>query len=565
MAEYGTRSYYDGRNGSLKLDRNSGWLDHWRDISEFTAPRTSRFLVTESNKGGKKNYRILDPTAMLALRTLSSGMLVGLTSPAKQWFKLRTPDPDLNEFRAVKVWLDIVSNRMREIFLRSNLYTTLPMVYSDLGAYGTSAFAVLSDYEDLLRCYHFPIGSYCLATSSRNVVDVCYREFQMTVRQLVQEFGIENCSPAVKAAYDQKSGAGLETWVTVLHAVEPNPKWDPRREKFSAYKRYHSCYLESGAAGDKKLRESGFDKFRILGPRWLVTGEDAYGSSPVMDVHNDNRSLQHQQKRKQTLIDKGIMPPLSAPTSAKNGRVTQLPGDVTFYDQGTAGQKIEALIDVTRFPYQWLLQDIQETQQRIRRGLFEDLFLMFGSDPRNERPTAREVAEKHEEKLLALGPVVERQNDDMLDPLIDIAFDEMALAGALPEIPAELNGMELGVEYISILAQAMKMVGVQSIERGTAFIGGLAQMRPEAADMINTYELVSDYWESVGAPPTNIHDRKTFDSIQQEKQRQQQQAAMAASVQPMVDSAKTLSETNVTDENALTRISQAIQGAQQAQ
>ena len=39
--------------------------------------------------------------------------------------------------------------------------------------------------------------------------------------------------------------------------------------------------------------------------------------------------------------------------------------------------------------------------------------------------TAREIEERHEEKLLMLGPVLERLNDELLRPLIDRTFNIM--------------------------------------------------------------------------------------------------------------------------------------------
>lgn len=556
--DYGTRAYYEGRLASMRTEREN-FLSHWRDIADHLMPRLSRFLITDSNKGQKKNSKIHDNTGSLALRTLSSGMMAGLTSPARPWFMLATADPDLNDYQPVKVWLDLVRNRLQKMFGGCNLYTALPLVYGDLGAMGTSAIAVLEDYEDLIRCYHFPIGSYCLATGERGNVDVCYREFQMTVRQLVQKFGYSRCSQTVKSLYDQKSGAGQESWVQVVHAVEPNPKHEPRRQQFSQFKKFHSCYYEQGASGDMKLRESGFDRFRILAPRWQVTGEDTYGSSPGMEVLGDVRGLQLQTRRKQELVDKGVKPPMGAPSQLKDGRASTLPGDVTFYDQGQQGQKFEPLYDVSRFGYQWLLEDIRDHRERIRRGLFEDLFLMLANDQRSN-VTAREIAERHEEKLLALGPVVERENHELLDPLIDIAFEDMLRVGALPEPPKELQGMVLDVEYISVLSQAMKLVGVAGVERGVGFVLNVAAAKPEALDMINTYEVVNGYWDMVGASPKMLNDKQTFDEIQERKMEASQQQQMAAAVPVAADTAKTLSEIPADEDTGLSRMIQAYQG-----
>ncbi|MDH8045840.1 portal protein, partial [Klebsiella pneumoniae] len=71
--------------------------------------------------------RIVDPTASKAARTLQSGMLSGITSPTRPWFKLATPDPEMMQYGPVKRWLDVVMTRMNDVMNRSNVYQSLPI------------------------------------------------------------------------------------------------------------------------------------------------------------------------------------------------------------------------------------------------------------------------------------------------------------------------------------------------------------------------------------------------------------------------------------------------------
>ena len=160
----------------LNNDRSS-FEPHWRELSDFINPRGSRFLVTDVNRNDRRNTKTVDPTATLANRTLSSGMMSGITSPARPWFKLATPDPDMMDYGPVKLWLEAVQRRMNEVYNKSNLYQSLPLLYSSLGTYSTGAMAVLEDDEDVIRTMMFPIGSYYLANSARGSVDTCYRKF----------------------------------------------------------------------------------------------------------------------------------------------------------------------------------------------------------------------------------------------------------------------------------------------------------------------------------------------------------------------------------------------------
>lgn len=548
------REQFNRRLASLKTERSS-FIEHWRDLSDYILPRQSRFVVTDRNRGDRRNSKIVDNTATLAVRTLASGMMSGITSPARPWFQLRTPDPALNEFTPVKLWLELVKSRMQEVFLRSNLYTTLPITYGDLGVFGTNAFAVLEDSEDVIRCYPYPIGSYMIGTSYRGNVDTCYREFQMTVTQIVGQFGIEQVSESVKNLYER---GNKDAWIDVIHVVEPNDEFDERRPA-SKYKRFRSVYYEPGQNRDQLLRESGFDDFPLMAPRWSLTGEDIYGHSPAMDALGDIKALQLEQKRKAQAIDKLVNPPMTAPSSLRNQRASLLPGDVTYVDISQGQQGFAPAYQINP-RIQELMMDIQENQGRIRRAFFEDLFLMIANDTRSNI-TAREIQERHEEKLLMLGPVLERLNDELLDPLIDRTFNIMMKVGMIPKPPPELQGMDLSVEYISVMAQAMKMVGISSIERTMQFAGQIAQANPQVLDKIDFDQALDEYSTMLGVPPSIIRDDETVAKTRAQRAQQQNMMMAAQTAQQGAQTAKTLSETQVTDENALTNMINNLRGA----
>jgi hypothetical protein len=558
------RGRAEKRIAECRAERTS-WISHWMDLNDYIKPRSAKFLTTETNRGAKRNSKIINNTATIAARTCSSGMMAGITSPARPWFKLSTGDSVLDEKGSVKQWLHIVGYRMREVFARSNLYNALPMAYSDLGIFGTHAMLVLEDDETVIRCYPFPVGSYSIATNHRGVVDVCCREFKMTVRQLVQEFGIENCSASVQQMYRE---GNFGQWIEVAHIVQPNADYNPDRMN-SKYKRYSSCYLERSSSGnsiradeDKFLRESGFDEFPIMAPRWEVTGEDPYGNSPSMEALGDIKALQLKEKRKAQLIDKGANPAMSAPSALRNQHSSVLAGDVTYYDTNAGQTRFEPVYTPDHGWLGELKADIAADEFRIKRALFEDLFLMLSSMDNAQPITATEVAERKEEKLLVLGPVLERLNDELLDPLIDRTFNIMVKRGMIPEAPEELRGMSLKVEYVSVMAQAMKMVGIGAIERGVGFVGNLAAANPEVLDKVNMDAAIDNYFERLGTPPNIV---RSDDEVAKMRQQRMQAAAAQKAVeqgQQVAQTLQTASQTNIGGgDNALARVIQNMQGA----
>lgn len=551
MAAETLKEQLQKQQAQLTNDRSS-FDPHWRELSDFINPRGSRFLVTDVNRDDRRNTKIVDPTATLAARTLSSGMMSGITSPARPWFKLATPDPDMMDYGPVKLWLEVVQRRMNEVFNKSNIYQSLPLLYASLGNYSTGAMAVLEDDSDVIRTMMFPIGSYYMANSARGSVDTCFRKFSMTVRQLVMEFGLNNVSDSVKGMWDS---GNYESWIEVIHAVYPNIDRDTAKLN-SKNKPVKSVYYEVGGDSDKLLRESGFDEFPIMAPRWEVNGEDVYGSScPGMIALGQVKALQLEQKRKSQLIDKATNPPMVGPSSLRNQRVSLLPGDITYIDQvtGQDGFKPAYLVNPNTAD---LLADIQDTRQIINSAYFVDLFMMLQNINTRSMPVEA-VIEMKEEKLLMLGPVLERLNDECLNPLIDRTFSIMARKNLLPTPPDVLQGMPLRIEYISVMAQAQKSIGLSSLSSTVGFIGQLAQAKPEALDKLNVDQAIDTFAEMSGVSPTVIVPQDQVEQVREQRAQQQQQQQMVAMGMAAAQGAKTLSEAKTADPSVLTALSNA--------
>lgn len=514
------RRKLDQRWSSLKVERSS-FLAHWSDISRILLPFQGRFFVQDHNRGQRRANKIYDATGTRALRILGAGMMAGATSPARPWFRLKTADEDLNDYHSSKVWLSAVARIMQTIFQKSNTYRSLHQIYEELGGFGTGAAIVLPDFQSVVHNYTLTAGEYCIATDYQGRVCTLYREFERPVSEVVKEFGLENCSNTVKNMY---LAGNLDAWVPMIHAIEPRADRDVRK-KDNKNMAWGSYYFETGVNEGKFLRESGFPYFPALVPRWAVSGGDIYGNSPGMEALGAIEQLQHEQLRKGQGIDYKTKPPVQAPTSLKNSPIDMLPGGVTYYDasspQGGVKNLFESQIDLGD-----LREDIQDVRVRINNAFYADLFLML-ANATDTRMTATEVAERHEEKLLMLGPVLERLHDELLNPLIEITFSRMVAAGIVPPPPPELRGMELNVDFISMLAQAQKAIGANSVDRWMGNLGAIAQWKPEVMDKVDIDYYVEAYGDMLGVDPKMIAPDEKVAAIRQERAKQIQQAQQA--------------------------------------
>jgi hypothetical protein len=538
------------RRQSLRTERNR-YSPDWQELSDFVAGARGRFLPGDGDNGdeatNRRNERLYNEIAKQSSNILSAGMMAGITSPARPWFQLAPPDPDMEDYEPVKVWLDDVQRKLLMIFARSNFYNGMQNVYTELGIFGTACIGAYENFDNVMRFEPYTIGSFALAQNGEREVDTMYREYRSTVGQVVKQFGKDNVSQSVKNLWDR---GDLEEKLNIIHACEPNDdrKYDSPLAKDMAYR---SVYFEEACDGDKPLKISGFEERPFMAPRWSAIAEDTYATSyPGIDSLASNKSLQIEELDKAIAIEKMHNPALIGDSSLKQAGVDHIAGGITYIPNMSQSGKpgLSSIYDVN-FPVNQLNESIRDKENRIQRFFYADLFLMITEMDRAQI-TATEIAERKEEKMLMLGPVLQRLNNELLDPIIDRTFAVAQRAGILPPPPKELADSELGVEYISVLAQAQKAVSTAGIESTVTFASNLTPIWPEARHKINAMQAIDDYARAKGASPKMINSDNDANKAADAEQQQAASAQAAAMGMEAVNSAKTLSETDVANEDS---------------
>lgn len=536
------------------FDDTLQWRSLWKEIAEYVIPERGRYLSTSEdkrNEGAKKHQKIINGEAKKALRTLAAGMQGGLTSPSRPWFTLALSDEDLMEFEPVKFWLHDVRNILLDIFARSNFYDATHGAYMELGAFGTEATLIEEDFETVVKFRPFTIGEYMIALDARQRADSLYRQFSLTARQMEEQFGKDVMSQNALSVLKNNQG---ETTFEIAHCIQPNKNRNPEKADRRGM-RYESVYYEINGDRDTFLRRGGYRGRPFVAARWDFAGVDVYGSSPGVDALGDIKMLQEMEKKKLIQIDKFVNPPLNAPTKMKSQGGTVVPGGVNYIDIAQGGQVFTPVYQ-TNSNIQNVSVEIARVERRIDEIFYNDLFLAFLGD--TKRKTATEVVEQHEEKLLILGPVLERLQTEKLEPTISRTFDIALGLGLFPSIPLELQGRNLKIEYISTLAQAQKIVGTTTIEQTAGFVGNLATIFPEVVDKFDADEAVDQYGMLVGTPPKIIRSDDVVAELRRARLDQQLQLQRQQQLVQATDSAKTLSETELNDKNLLETLTQGM-------
>ena len=556
------RKQVNGRLIGLRVNRYSWWT-HWHELADYYLPRRYKWLITpnQQSRGSPINQFMLDSTATLAARNLASGIMTGCTDPTKPWFRLKIRHIDSTQTSPISLWLAECERLLQLIFQESNFYTSIATMYFDLVIFGTGVMVIYEDFEDVIRCYNPCAGEYYLDSSNKLHNDVLYREFTFTVQQVVEEFGIDNVSPAVRALYET-GGANLTRELVVAHAIEPNNDGKAKEFGIPEHFKYRETYWEWGGSASPQggssyapgvLRKRGYHELPFIAPRWDTVSNDAYGRSPAMDALGDTKQLQLEVKRKAQAIDKLVNPPMVADIQLKNQPASLLPGGVT-YVAGMLSNARPGFAPVYQVapPVKEIMEDLNEVRERIKEIFFNNLFQTMSQFETRSNVTAAEVDQRRSESMIMLGPVLERINYEGLKVVVNRTFAVAARSGILPPAPPEIHGDEVNIEFVSMLETAQAAAASSGIERVFQIMGSLAGIDPQVTDNVDIDFGLDKLSALLNNDPRLIRSPADLQKIRANRAQQQQRQEAADMAEKLAAGAKTLSETQVGgNQNAL--------------
>lgn len=546
------------RNTSAALELAfTNWRPHFQEIADYLLPRRYEWLAAQSllgsgsanamiasmenNRAGKsRNRKILDPAGTKAARTLAAGMMNGITSPSRPWLRLRRGGFDEQSFEPIahQAYFEEVARRMLLVMAESNFYNSMAILYLDLVGFGTAAMLIYEDFDEVIRCYNSPVGEFRLAQSNRRLVNTYARTITMTIAQAMAEFGKENLNEKHKGDIDA-GGDRHQKSIVISHIIEEN--LETGKEYVNDGSAYREAYWETGVNDGSILRLSVYTEPPGLFPRYELTGNDTYGTCPGMDALPEIIQLQQAVLKKAQAKDKMVDPPVILEGFMRSNQNSLLPGGKS-YAPANASFGAKAVYTVNP-PLGEMTADENALRMRIESIFHNDLFRMISQ--LDTVRSATEIDARKEEKLVLMGAVLERFENEALDPAIRRIYGIMKRKGLLPEPPPGLEDTDVEVEYVSILSDAQKAVGTASIERFAQFIGELGATNPDILNIPDWQELVRDYGERLNVPAQGIKSREQVaqEQAQDAELNQAREAALVGN--ELTNAAKNLSETEL--------------------
>lgn len=556
--------HLESRLGSLRMWRYS-WWSTWSRLAEFFNPRRYTWVVVANrmNRGNYLNDAIIDSTGLLAVQTCASGMWTGLTNPARPWIKMESQLPWIKLDADGKEWVEDTEQRLYTVLAQSNFYTVLAQAFQDLVVFGTAPFVIYEDFEDVIRLYLPCAGEYFLGAGSRLSIDTFYREFCLTVAQIVEQFKVENCSEQVRNLWNQ-GGAALDQEIVVAHAIEPNFELSDRGNGAKKVRvvpggfAYREVYWLKGQKTSKPLSVTGFRSKPFAAFLWSRVSNDAYGRPPCMDALGDSKQVQLETRRKAEFIEKLVRPPMGANPEMKNEPSSIVPGNITYTNTEGSKKGFWPLFEVQPQALAPMVQDIKEVNARIEKALFVDVFMaitqMQGVQPRNEL----ELTKRDLERLQKLGPVITLVEEELRITLHRI-LDIMQRRKMLKPKPKSLQDVPIKIDFMSLMRIAQRSATAVSMKDFMATMGGMSSAAkaagiPDPLRRVNLDKTAEKFADVTNFPSDCLY---TDDEVKQHDAIRQQEMAKAQAPQQMgaaVQAAKTLSETNTGGQTALSQL-----------
>lgn len=545
------REHFDKRYVSLTANRES-WVNLWENCCKLTMPDLHLVNLDPKsdavNSGSNKYYDILNGIGVRALNRLASGMQSSLTNPSTRWFKLSLGDPKVDDLYEVKTWLYNAENVIYRACAKSNFYNATHGMYKDLGTIGSGVLVIVPDKKTMINSFLLPAGSYCLGTSHQGFVDTLYRKYAMTALQMVMQFGLENVSEEVRQCIENSD---TEKYFNVMHVIEPNKF---RNIGFSDNKNmpFINCYYEADGDNESILELSGFEEQPFFGPRWTVNGTNVYGSSPAMEALGDLSMLQALEGDSLEGILKQLQPPMTATPDVKRAGINSFPNGVTYITDKDRGMFAPSY--QVNFDLQGIGLKIDKVERNIKESFYNDLFNMLSDT--TKRMTAYETQEKMGEKLMMLGSVADRLQYEYLDLVIDRIFNILNRDGHIEPAPQAVQGKELNIEYIGVLAQARKGRDANNIISLFSFAGNIAGAFPNVLHKLNSDNAIDIMSEVLGVHPKVINSKAFVEKTREQLAQQQQQQQQMVQEQQAIQGAELMSKTSLEGNNALTNLIQ---------
>jgi len=490
----------------------------WQGLANLMRPLRVDIRQRRS-PGQQQTQYVFDGTAIKAQGDLASALSGSMTSTDFQWFALRMGLEELNDDWETRVWLEECAQRVFLAFQQSNLGSELHELYQDLVVFGTGCMwmdekpIVSAKWNGFVFKTVAP-GRYVLAEDAEGKPRKIGSEISMSYQAAADKFGASALSHQSQEILKRNP----EDMLKILRFIQPYVGATGGRKMYELtfHEMDQKHYL-----GGQYLR-----RLRCLAPRWEKASDEVYGRGRGHVAYPDVATLNRAVELRLRQWAKAVDPAVLTVDDGVIGKLRLMHGTRTMVRNLDAVKAFDtgAKFDVANFQEERL-------QIAIRNYFYADQLQL----PSKQYMTAYEIASHIELMQRLLAPTTGRLKEELFNPLIDYAFDEMMVKGMLPPPPpiviqAAMQGYtDINVVYTSPLTRSQRANEMGAFQQVTAGSQVLIANEPELLDNFDGDMMLREAAAATGVPGRWLRSPQARDEKRQARMQaiaQQQDMAM---------------------------------------
>ncbi len=506
----------------------------WDDVDEYITARRARYDIG-TKRGGDEDKApgesIYDGTATLALEDFCNGWQSQSANSLVKWWGARFRNQQLRKLNDANRWLDLVEEILAFEMASSNVYEQINEAYQDGATHGNAT--MVGPEWNASKNRFFVLERHpreiFFAVDYRGEVDLWHRQFVLTGRQILAQFGTENLTEQLLA--DIKRNPYRQP--TCIHSIfrrEERDVTSPLRTDLP----WASVYVLPQYK--LVLDEGGYTDMEVpITWRWSADSSYPYGwgaaDRAIWDVMGTNAAMKSLLHAAQLAVN-----PAYITTENMAGNVDIQPGGEIVL-KNAATDKVAAF----QYPSQFTvgvqqISDLRaELRQRFKANIFQLQSQMGG------KITAFQANLIQGEISAALIPITTRASSQLLVPLVNRFFHAAVKNGRIPPPPPSVMqyaSSPVDIEMLGPMAVAAKRyLSQQGLTAFLGMLGELDKIAPNVAQAIsktiNPDELRKYVTDGDGTPQKIFFTDKEIAAMRQaeaEMVKQQQKQQMLSQI-----------------------------------
>lgn len=542
-----------------------GWDTYWRNCMRYALPQDVSYdqllgqgtIASVTGAVGTPAYKrttdLYDQTSLWAIERLTSGLITLKTPEATQWHSLDVDDPfGYEASRDEEAWFDRLSRYLFKVRgnPKTGFWPAHKAAVRSTTAMGDGFFFIEEQFGSDRAPWRYqfvPLGECYVTVDEVGQLKRFFRHRMMTAEQAASQFGLENLSGKMKAAYNNP--AKRQETFGVVHFVIPRDDIERHKGIGVAGAPWAGGWL---VVDEKHLiGETGYWEMPYIQHSWNSSGTRAYSEGPLAMALAEIKSLNEMAKNELVSSQQAVRPPLA--TYGENfGRLNLNAGAVNKGAMtGDGRMLVQPIMTHTRPDFAQAV--LEQRRNNVREMLYLNLWQIL-----IERPdmTATEALLRSQEKGELLGPVGISFNSSlsaMVDREIAILARKGAFEGDSPlAAPEELMERDIGPNFTSPLDRMRNMEEVIGAQRTVQGMLEVAAFDPKIMGRLNVGEYADLLRRGNGAPAKLFISDEEVESVENQEQQAAQLEQMLALAQQGGQAAQAMGDGAQSVQGALT-------------